>query len=83
MQTGLDSAYQWFRAGDEIFPATLAAIDAASRSVCLEIYTFEECPHDHPWSFGGLFTLAAMLVAFALNAINPFRGRATRGRRVA
>lgn len=39
--------------------------------------------HDHPWSFGGLFTLAAMLVAFALNAINPFRGRATRGRRVA
>lgn len=44
MQTGLDSAYQWFRAGDEIFPATLAAIDAASRSVCLEIYTFEECP---------------------------------------
>jgi cardiolipin synthase len=38
------SVYQWLRAGDEIFPAMLAAIDAASQSVCLEIYTFEECP---------------------------------------
>ncbi|HLX94200.1 MAG TPA: phospholipase D-like domain-containing protein [Verrucomicrobiae bacterium] len=44
MQTGLSPIYQWLRAGDEIFPAMLAAIDAASRSVCLEIYTFEECP---------------------------------------
>ena len=44
MQTGAGSAYHWLRAGDEIFPAMLAAIDAASQSVCLEIYTFEECP---------------------------------------
>ena len=34
----------WLRAGDEIFPALLAAIDAASRSVCLEVYTFEDSP---------------------------------------
>ena len=33
---------QWLRAGQEIFPAMLAAIDAASRSVCLEVYTFED-----------------------------------------
>jgi cardiolipin synthase A/B len=35
---------QWLRAGDEIFPAMLAAIDAAGRSVCLEVYTFEDSP---------------------------------------
>ena len=34
--------YRWLRAGEEIFPAMLAAIDAASRSVCLEVYTFED-----------------------------------------
>jgi hypothetical protein len=39
--------------------------------------------HDYPWSFGSLFTLAAMMLAFALNAIDPFRGRATAARRVA
>ena len=44
MQTEPGSIYQWLRAGDEMFPAMLAAIDAAARSVCLEIYTFEECP---------------------------------------
>jgi cardiolipin synthase A/B len=44
MQTGAGSTYHWLRAGDEIFPAMLAAIDGAARSVCLEIYTFEECP---------------------------------------
>lgn len=44
MQTGAASAYHWLRAGDEIFPAMLAAIDAATQSVCLELYTFEECP---------------------------------------
>ncbi|MGB7767949.1 MAG: cardiolipin synthase B [Verrucomicrobiia bacterium] len=44
MQTGAGSTYHWLRAGDEIFPALLAAIDAAAQSVCLEIYTFEECP---------------------------------------
>ena len=42
MPTGLNAVCQWLRAGDEIFPAMLAAIDAASRSVCLEVYTFED-----------------------------------------
>jgi cardiolipin synthase A/B len=44
MQTGSNPIYHWLRAGDEIFPAMLAAIDAAKKSVRLEIYTFEECP---------------------------------------
>lgn len=44
MQTVAASVFRWLRAGDEIFPAMLAAIDAASQTVCLEIYTFEECP---------------------------------------
>jgi cardiolipin synthase len=39
-----NASSQWLRAGDEIFPAMLAAIDAARRSVCLEIYTFEDSP---------------------------------------
>jgi cardiolipin synthase len=42
--TGPGSSCQWLRAGGEIFPALLAAIDAASRSLCLEIYTFEDSP---------------------------------------
>ncbi len=44
MPTESHPVYQWLRAGDEIFPAMLAAIDAAGRSVCLEVYTFEDCP---------------------------------------
>lgn len=44
MLDGPASSCQWLRAGDEIFPAMLAAIDAAGRSVSLEIYTFEESP---------------------------------------
>ena len=44
MQTEPGSSYQWLRAGDEMFPAMLAAIDAAARSIRLEIYIFEECP---------------------------------------
>ncbi len=44
MPNGPASSCQWLRAGDEIFPAMLAAIDAAARSVCLEVYTFEESP---------------------------------------
>jgi cardiolipin synthase A/B len=44
MPTGPGSSCQWLRAGDEMFPAMLAAIDVATRSVCLEIYTFEESP---------------------------------------
>jgi cardiolipin synthase len=32
--------WTWFFSGREIFPAMLAAIDAAKESVCLEIYTY-------------------------------------------
>lgn len=32
--------WTWMRSGREIFPAMLAAIDAARESVCLEIYTY-------------------------------------------
>ena len=32
--------WNWLRTGDEIFPAMLAAIDAARESVCLEIYIY-------------------------------------------
>ncbi len=42
--TDSSSTSQWLCAGDEIFPAMLAAIGAASVSVCLEVYTFEESP---------------------------------------
>lgn len=34
----------WLRTGDEIFPALLAAIDAAQSSVCLEMYIFAPGP---------------------------------------
>ena len=44
MQTEPGSIYQWLRAGNEIFPAMLKSIDAATQSVRLEIYIFEECP---------------------------------------
>jgi cardiolipin synthase len=44
MQIEPGSRYRWLRAGDEIFPAMLAAIDAAAVSIRLEIYIFEECP---------------------------------------
>src|SRR5206468_3936841 len=44
MLTGPNSSHRWLRAGDEIFPAMLAAIDAAARTICLEVYTFEESP---------------------------------------
>jgi len=44
MPTELNPVCQWLRAGDEIFPAMLAAIDAAVESVGLEIYTFDDCP---------------------------------------
>jgi cardiolipin synthase A/B len=44
MQTEPGSIYQWLRAGNEMFPAMLAGIDAAAQSVRLEIYIFEECP---------------------------------------
>ena len=40
MQTEPGSIYQWLRAGDEIFPAMLTAIDAAVQSVRLASITF-------------------------------------------
>lgn len=44
MLTEAMPAYHWLSAGDEIFPAMLAAIDAAQESVCFEIYTYESSP---------------------------------------
>ena len=43
---------QWLRTGDEVFPAMLAAIEAAQSSVCLEIYIFA------PGPLGQLFRVA-------------------------
>src|SRR2546428_1667061 len=34
----------WLCSGREIFPAMLAAIDAAEHSICLEIYTYSAGP---------------------------------------
>jgi cardiolipin synthase len=42
MQAETNTTYNWLCAGDEIFPAMLAAIDAAKKSVCLEIYTYTD-----------------------------------------
>jgi cardiolipin synthase len=42
MQVETNATYNWLCAGDEIFPAMLAAIDAARKSVCLEIYTYTD-----------------------------------------
>ena len=39
-----DSTYNWLCTGDEVFPAMLAAIDAAKKSVCLEIYVYQDSP---------------------------------------
>src|SRR5271154_4248914 len=39
-----ESNCDWLCAGDEIFPAMLAAIDAAQKSVSLEIYIFTDSP---------------------------------------
>jgi cardiolipin synthase A/B len=44
MRAGSNSNCEWLCAGDEIFPAMLAAIDAAQTSVCLEIYIFTDSP---------------------------------------
>jgi cardiolipin synthase len=38
------TACQWLRTGDEVFPAMLDAIDSARSSVCLEMYTFTPEP---------------------------------------
>src|SRR4051812_40053913 len=34
----------WLCSGDEMFPAMLAAIDAAQKTVCFETYTFTSSP---------------------------------------
>src|SRR5689334_14724134 len=39
---GLPTNYHWMCAGDEMFPAMLAAIDAARQSVSLEVYIFQD-----------------------------------------
>src|ERR1017187_1323382 len=44
MQAEANPTCDWLRAGDEIFPAMLAAIDAAQKSVCFEIYIFSDSP---------------------------------------
>ncbi len=38
------SICNWLCTGDEVFPGMLAAIDAAKKSVCLEIYVFQDSP---------------------------------------
>ncbi|MEO6568907.1 MAG: phosphatidylserine/phosphatidylglycerophosphate/cardiolipin synthase family protein [Opitutaceae bacterium] len=38
------TACQWLRTGDEVFPAMLAAIDSARSYVCLEMYLFAPGP---------------------------------------
>ena len=42
--TATQTACQWLRTGDEVFPAMLAAIDTARVSVCLEIFIFASGP---------------------------------------
>ena len=42
--TESNSTCNWLCTGDEVFPAMLAAIDAAKTSVCLEIYFFQDSP---------------------------------------
>jgi len=39
-----NSTCNWLCTGDEIFPTMLAAIDAAKKSVCLEVYVFQDSP---------------------------------------
>jgi cardiolipin synthase len=39
-----NSTCNWLCTGDEVFPAMLAAIDAARKSVCLEVYVFTDSP---------------------------------------
>ena len=41
---GPTATYNWLCAGQEIFPAMLAAIDAAQQSVCLETYHYSAGP---------------------------------------
>lgn len=38
------TAWTWLRTGDEVFPAMLAAMDAARESICLESYIYTSGP---------------------------------------
>jgi cardiolipin synthase len=40
----ISSTRDWLCTGDEVFPAMLQAIDAAKKSICLEIYIFQDSP---------------------------------------
>ncbi len=42
MSSSQVTTWKWLRCGDEAFPAMLAAIDAATQSVCLETYIFSD-----------------------------------------
>ncbi|HEX7576462.1 MAG TPA: phosphatidylserine/phosphatidylglycerophosphate/cardiolipin synthase family protein [Verrucomicrobiae bacterium] len=42
--TESNSTCNWLCTGDEVFPAMLAEIDAAKKSVCLEVYVFTDSP---------------------------------------
>jgi cardiolipin synthase len=44
IMTESNSTYNWLCTGDEVFPEMLAEIDAAKKSVCLEIYVFQDSP---------------------------------------
>jgi len=44
MLTEAHHTHEWLLAGDEIFPAMLAAIEAARRTICLEIYIYTPGP---------------------------------------
>ena len=39
-----NSTFNWLCTGDEVFPAMLEAIDAATKSVCLEVYVYQDSP---------------------------------------
>jgi len=39
-----NATWKWLRTGDEVFPAMLAAIDAACTSICLETYIYAAGP---------------------------------------
>ena len=52
MSSPQGTGWTWFRNGAEAFPAMLAAIDAARKSVCLETYIYSASP------LGGKFRTA-------------------------
>ena len=42
MSSLASSGWEWLRTGDDVFPAMLAAIDAAQESISLESYIFSD-----------------------------------------